>query len=405
MRNIAFYAPAGLVVAAHGAAAMELDTLLPAGIPGLGAAAPLTVIGRLQGQDRPVPIQLGGFTLAPAFAAGLGYDSAPSGRAAGTENFNAAPSLIVTDIPAGFGAYIAGNTQLLAGEPGQDTAGYTAAAGEEAVFPRETISVSGGIVRSTQTGFGLNTLGLSKPIAFTAAGLNLGDKFLAGMFTLKPEISFTTAKFDSLAAEDVSQFRGSTGIDYAPGGPFRVVSRFEATQSSYRAKNLNAQSYAALLGIDEDATGLWEYRILAGAAWRVPAPDAPASTAARAAPVLEAAGTWAPSELDTISADAAREIDDPDQIGPAGYTLTQADLSYTHETGGGIDLTGTFKAANAAYFGTGLNETLFNAAGTIAWHLNAALAVNISYAFNDRQANFLRAANENIITFNAVFTP
>jgi hypothetical protein len=405
MRNIAIYAPAGLVFAAHGATAMELDTLLPAGIPGLGAPAPLTVIGRLQGEDRPIPIQLGNFTLEPTVSTGLGYDSAPNGNAAGTENVTAQPSLIVTDIPAGFGAYIAGNTEFLAGEPGQDTAGYTAAAGEEAVFPRETISLSGGIARTAQTGFGLNTLGLSKPIAFTAAGLNFSDKFLAGMFTLKPEISFTAAKFDSLPSEDVSQWRASTGIDYMPGGPFRLVSRVEATQSLYRAKTFNAQSYAALLGIDQDATGLWEYRILAGAAWRVPAQNAPASAAARAAPVLEAAATWAPSERDTVSADAAREINDPDQIGPAGYTITQADLSYTHETGGGIDTTCTFKAANAAYFGTGLHETILNAAVTIAWHLNAALAVNVSYAFNDRQANFLRAANEHIVTFNAVFTP
>lgn len=405
MRNIAIYAPAGLVFAAHGASGMELDTLLPAGIPGLGAPAPLTVIGRLQGEDRPIPIQLGDFSLQPTIAAGLGYDSAPNGNAAGTEDINAAPSLIAVDIPAGFGAYIAGNTQLLVGEPGQDTAGYTAAAGEEAVFPQETISLSAGIARTAQTGFGLNTLGLSKPIAFTAAGANLGDKILAGMFTLKPQISFTTAKFDSLAAEDVSQFRASTGIDYTPGGPFRVVSLFESTDSRYRAKNFNAQSYAALIGLDEDATGLWEYRILAGAAWRVPAPDAPASAAARAAPVLEAAATWAPSELDTVSADAEREIDDPDQIGPAGYTITEADLAYTHEMGGGIDVTGTFKAANAAYFGTRLNETILNAAGTIAWHLNASLAINLSYAFNDRQANFLRADNEHIVTFNAVFTP
>jgi len=405
MRNIAIYAPAGLVFAAHGAAGMELDTLLPAGIPGLGAPAPLTIIGSLQGRDRPVPIQLGNFTLEPTFSTGLGYDSAPNGNAAGTETFNAAPSLIVTDIPAGFGAYIAGNTDVLAGDPAQDTAGYTAAAGEEAVFPRETLSLSGGIARTAQTGFGLNTLGLSKPIAFTAAGLNASDKFLAGMFTLKPEFSFTEAKFDSLAAEDVSQFRASTAIDYTPGGPFRLVSLFEATQSLYRAKNFNAQSYAALIGIDEDATGLWEYRVLAGAAWRVPAPNAPTNAAARAAPVLEAQATWAPSELDTITAGAAREIDDPDQIGPAGYTITEGDLAYTHEMGGGIDTNCTFKAANAAYFGTGLNETIFNAAGTIAWHLNAGLAVNVSYAFNDRQANFLRAANEHIVTFNAVFTP
>jgi hypothetical protein len=405
MRNIYRYAPAILVFAAHRAAAMELDTLLPAGLPGLSAPATLTVIGQAQNQDRPVPIHYGGVTYIPKLLAGLGYDSAPSGAAAGTGIFTAKPSLVVADIPLGFGAYLAGDSQLLAGEAAQDTAGYTAAMGEEAVFPRETISLAGGIVRTAQTGFGLNTLGLAKPIAFTAGGVTIGDKFLAGLFTIKPEISVTTAKFDSLPAEDVAQYRGSTHLEFIPGGPLRVVTLFEATQSSYRNPVFNAQSYAALAGIAADATGLWEFRLLAGAAWRVPAPAAPVNAAARAAPVLEAAASWAPSEVDLVTADAAREIDDPDQIGPSGYTLTQADITYTHELGGDVDVTGSFKTSNAAYFGTRLNETVFNAAGSLAWHMNSAVAFNLSYAFNDRQANFLRAANEHILAINTVFTP
>jgi len=405
MRNISLYAPVGLVFVAHGAAAMELDTLLPAGIPGLGAAAPLSVIGKVPGQDRPVPIQYGGFTFMPEFLAGFGYDSAPSGSAAGTETFGFEPSVIVADAPAGFGAYFAGNSQILPAESSQDTAGYTAALGEAAVFPRETISLAGGIARTAQTGFGLNTLGLTKPEAFTVGGVNLSDKILAGMFTIKPAFSVTAAKFDSLPAENVTQLRGQAGLDYAPGGPLQVVMLFQATQSSYRDLSFNAQSYAALAGIDEDATGLWEFRVLAGAAWRVAAADAPANAGARAAPVLEAAATWRPTELDEVSADAVREIDDPEQIGPAGYTLTEGDLSYTHEMGGDIDVTGSFKASNAAYFGTALKEDLYNAGFTVAWHINADFALNLSYAFNDRQANFLRAANEHIVSFNAVFTP
>ncbi len=394
-----------LFFAAHRAAAMELDTLLPPGLPGLGEAAPLSVIGQVQSEDKQVPIQFGAVSFTPKFAAGLGYDSAPSGAAAGTSLFSAAPSLIITDIPLGFGAYVGANSQFYPANAAQNTAGYTVALGEAAVFPQETLSLAGGLTRTAQTGFGLNTLGLTKPIAFTAGGFSAGDKILAGMFTLSPSLAVTTAKFDSLPAEDVTEIHGKAGLDFAPGGPLRVVSLFEVTQSSYRTSNLNAQSYAALAGIDDDATGLWEFRILGGAAWRVPEAGAPPGAAARAAPVLEAAATWAPTELDNLSADAAHEIDDPDQIGPSAYTLTRADLSYTHEMGGNIDVTGTFKAEHAAYFGTSLTESLYNAGGIIAWHLNKAVAINLSYAFNDRQSNFAAAANEHVVTFSAVFTP
>jgi hypothetical protein len=405
MRNIWLIALAGLLFADHGAAAMELDTLLPPGIPGLGEATPLTVIGRLQNQDKPIPLQYGALSLAPKFSAGLGYDSAPDGAAAGTALFSAAPSMIVTDIPAGFGAYIGANTTLYPADAEQNIAGYTVAAGEAAVFPQETLTLAGGLTRTAQTGFGLNTFALNKPIAFTAGGISAGDKILAGMFTLAPSLAVTTARFDALPAENVTQWRGRFGLDFAPGGPLRVVSLFEATQSSYRTPGLNSQSYAALAGIDEDATGLWEFRLLGGTAWRVPAAGAPPGAAARAIPVLEAAATWLPTELDSVSADLAHEIDDPDQIGPNAYTLTRADLSYTHEMAGNIDVTGTFEAEHAAYFGENLVETLYDAGGNLGWHVNKAVAFNLAYAFNDRQSNFSAAANEHVVTFNAVFTP
>ena len=33
------------------------------------------------------------------------------------------------------------------------------------------------------------------------------------------------------------------------------------------------------------------------------------------------------------------------------------------------------------------------------------LALNAAYEFNDRQANFLRAANEHVVTIGATWTP
>ena len=185
-----------------------------------------------------------------------------------------------------------------------------------------------------------------------------------------------------------------------PGGPLRLVTLLEATQSNYRNEILDAGSYAALAGLDDDATGLWEFRVLAGAAWRQPRMGG-----ALVAPVLEAAATWAPSELDDVSLTAAHEIDDPDQIGAVGYTLTQGELSYTHELQRTLVFSGDFKAAHAAYFGTRMTESLFDTSAQLAWHVNAAFALDAAYAFNDRQANYLRAANEHVVTLSAVWTP
>jgi len=405
MRNINNLAPAGLLLVAqnffaHAAVAVELDTLIPPGIPGLGAPAPLTVIGQTPGLNRPIPLQLGAATIQPSLDTGFGYDSAPAGATTGSTFLSATPSLVVADVPAGFGAYLQGTTAYYPSATAQDTSGYTVALGEAAVLPQETITLAAGYARTAETGFGLNTLNLAKPLAFTVGSLNAADKISAGMFTFAPQFAYTKAEFDSLPDENFWQIRARGQIEYAPGGPLREVTLLEATQSSYRDPNFNANSYAALAGLDDDETGLWEWRLLAGAAWRQPR-----TGTALLAPVMEAAATWLPTELDNLTLTAVHEIDDPDQIGAVGYTLTQGQLTYTHELQRTLDFTGNFKAAHAVYFGARLNETLFDAGAQLSWHINRTFALNTAYAFNDRQADYLRAANEHVFTLTAVWTP
>jgi hypothetical protein len=398
-RNITLCAP-GLVLAAHGAAAMELDTLIPAGLPGLGTAPPLSVIGSARAGDAALPIRLGEFSIAPTLTAGAGYDTAPNGSAGAAATLTLAQSFVVTDAPLGFGAVLSGNTSVLPSDPRQDVSGYTAAAGEEAVLPRETVSFVAGYARRAATGFSLSGIAAAKPQSYGVLGVSARDKISAGMFTLTPQISYAVTSFDGAPAENVAQTGGRFELDVAPGGSTRIVILIEATSQKFRTASLDAASYAALAGLDEDATGLWDVRLLAGAAWR-----RPRRGAAITAPVLEAAATWAPTELDIVSLTAAHEIDDPDQISPDGYMLTQGNLSWTHEAGHDIDLSAAMQASHAAFFSARRNETLAAAGAALAWHVSGALALDAAYQFNDRQADFLRAANEQIVTLNAVWTP
>ena len=123
------------------------------------------------------------------------------------------------------------------------------------------------------------------------------------------------------------------------------------------------------------------------------------------APVLEASLDWMPGDLDSVSLSIAREIDDPEQESANGYTLTGATVSIAHEYLRNVIITASFHAAHAAYFSTPLEETIFNADTAVTWHLNRDIAVAADYQFNDRQANFLSAANENVLTCNVIWTP
>ncbi len=113
-----------------------------------------------------------------------------------------------------------------------------------------------------------------------------------------------------------------------------------------------------------------------------------------------------PTGLDRLRLTLVREIDDPDEIGATPYTLEP-----------GKRFTGRMniqpmcllrfpnRLANAAYLHSIDRETLFTGDANIRWQLNPALALNGDYTFNDRQANYLRAANEHIVTLGLTWRP
>jgi hypothetical protein len=103
--------------------------------------------------------------------------------------------------------------------------------------------------------------------------------------------------------------------------------------------------------------------------------------------------------------DAAREIDDPDQISAAPYTLSAIRFRLRHEYLRNVTFNLSARAENAAYLQTDLNETLFDTDAAMTWQVNPAVAITADYAFHDRQANFLRAANEHVVTFGVTWTP
>jgi hypothetical protein len=400
LRNITLLAPACLAAATHGAAALELDTLLPSSVPGFGTAPGVTILSRLHPQYQSLGINLGGISFAPRLQAAAGYDSAPNGAGGGSPFGSLTPSLTVTDQALGLGAYVAGTAAQEFEEPEENTAGYTLALGERAQYAADLFSAGLALLRTQETGFALNTFAPGKPVSVTATEIRLGDTRTLGMFTLTPEVSADQAKFAGLAAQDSTNYHEGLTMEFSSGAPARFVTYLHATETQVRTASLNANTYEALFGFADTADDLWDFRLLAGFAAR----DLAVGNILMA-PVLEASLDWMPGDLDSLSFSIAREIDDPEQESANGYTLTGATISMAHEYLRNVIITAAFHAAHAAYFSSSQEETIFNAEAAITWHLNRAVALAADYQFNDRQANFLSAANENVFTCSVVWTP
>ena len=65
----------------------------------------------------------------------------------------------------------------------------------------------------------------------------------------------------------------------------------------------------------------------------------------------------------------------------------------------------TADVAHAHYDQSPLRETLVTSDADLAWPLGRNLALDADYIFRDRQANYLRAANEQVITLGLTWRP
>ncbi len=398
--NLFFWSLLALSVSTNGAAAFELDSLLPANVPGYGTAQRVSIPGRVDPEYQPLDFDYGTISFSPSINGGGGYDSNPNGISNGSATFNLNPSLAAEDAQLGFGGYIAGTFSTYPAVTAQNTTGYTVALGQRVLLPRETLTLALASINTQVTGFGFNSIAFSRPVATAVKDIRGSDKILLGMLTLTPEFSVSHYAFEGYASQDRTDYRQSLAAEFTNGGPARWVTLLQATESQYPQTSFNANTYSALAGIADEATGLWQIRLLAGAASRQPTVGKVMTE-----PVLEGSLSWMPTEIDSLSLDLAREIDDPEQESAEGYTLTEANISFAHEYLRNVIITGSAKFSRADYFNSSLIETLVNVLIAANWHLNRALSVNATYAFNDRQANGLAAANENIITMGVTWTP
>ncbi|MDE8348787.1 MAG: outer membrane beta-barrel protein [Acidocella sp.] len=396
---------AGLAFSAQPAVALELDQLLPIGIAGFNAAPNVTILTRKHPQYDSLGIRWDGWEINPELSLGAGYDSNPSGIASASATLNATPSLLLHDTALGFGAYAAAQFQNYMQSPAQNTHGYTLALGEGLLLPHNSLVLALARLRTQETGFTLDNFSATRPVTLTGTEFRASDKYTTGMLTLTPEFTYATAITQSLAnpasaSLAATNIGGGLTFTFTPDAITSLVMRLHASNWRFSQPGQNANDYTALIGLSNDAEHLWSFRLLGGAAAR-----RPSIGTSQVVPVLEAAASWMPTPLTSLDFSAAHEIEDPERLDAASYTLSEAKLSLAHELRRNIIITATASATQAKYFHNPLSETLLTSGVTLTWRLNRQFRLVTAYDFNDRQANLLRAANEHVVTFTLTWAP
>lgn len=395
------------------ARAQLLDELLPPAVPGFALSGnglnntlpnktPMNEIRlntRRELAQGETGWKLGGLDAAPGLTLQSGYDSAPN-AAGGSALLGITPDLLLLDRAAGIGIFAQVNETAYPSATAQTIFSATVAGGWKIELPRETLTLSAAFLRSAETSFTPGAYVTSKPLDFTLKTLRVSDEIQSARFTVTPFAGASFYSFQEVPEENRTDLHLGATFHYDNGAPLSYVASVRGTNSNSHDSNQDANSFTLLTGLQDKASGIWSVSLLSGGAWRVPRQGRGLSE-----PVLEARLDWAPSRLDELHLTLIREIDDPDRLSAAPYTLSKADLNFLQSGPGRISASANAEISYESYMRSALRETYYSAGATLKWQMNPALSLAWHYLFNDRQANRLRAANEHVVSLTLGWTP
>ena len=316
-----------------GVRAELLSDYFPAGVPGYGTAPGVTVTSRQRPSFDPVGVRVGSFVLHPQLDEGFGYDSNVFGSGARSSCSWVAgthPSLLFGSDWSrdSIGAYVGVNDQRYLDQPRQSTTDWTASLGGTLAVGHDQLTLSAAHFDLHQARTDLDALPSDTPIAFHVNDVRASYLIDLGRLSVTPSLAFTTYDYDSTTIfgvpssqayrdRDVVQGAVTTRYQLSPQHDLLLVTRalgvnYTAPQPGQPTRN--STGYEVLVGIADQAGAVWQYQALVG--WEVRA-FAASQYSTHQAPIAEAAVTWNPSGMTTLTGKLTRSIEDAAQEGIA----------------------------------------------------------------------------------------
>jgi hypothetical protein len=389
-------------VAAYGSVRAELLTsYFPIGVPGYGAAPGVTVASRERADFDPPGIRADSFLLHPQWEEGLGYDDNVFGSSTdqrGSWLVGSHPSLLVASdwLRDSLGGYLGADDLRYLDQPRQSFTNWTAALGGGLAIGRDQLTISVAHFSLHQPRTELDAVPSDTPVPYQVNDVRAGYTIALNRMSVTPSLAFTTYRYDittirglpasqAYRDRDVVQAAIITRYELSAKRDLLLVTR--ALDVRYVAPQIgtatrDSTGYQVLVGLADDGDAVWRYRVLLG--WEVRAFRAP-QYSTHQAPIAEAALTWSPSGLTTVTATLTRGIEDAAQEGIAGYTYTSARMVVDHEYLRNVLLEAYAAAQYDDYLQGGGHDRRFSIGGGVNWLLNRNLRLSATYDFTDQR--------------------
>ena len=410
-----------------GARAQVIDEFLNADIPGYDTQAGVTVATRSRPQYDAPGIRLGNFILTPVLSESAGYDDdvtgTPHGKGSALIETNASVNAAGGWSDTRFAAGLSVDDNEYLEQSGQSFTNWSAALGGSHDFGRDTFSLGATYLNLNQTPRELDVPGLDTAIAYRVADLRSNYHVDLGHIFIQPGVDVGYYSFDNgtIGGQPYLQgYRDRIVVSPELIGSYEFATRrrlvviLRDTQSDFdqAPPGLPRQNFndaSVLAGLAYDADGIVGFRLLAGYEER-----SFASSRYRFidAPIVEAAATWTPTGLTTITGSAERYIEDSAAENTVGYTETALKLQLDHEY-----LRNVIFTVHAAYFiddydataaSASASQTYFTGGfgGSYALNRNVRLAADYTYATRhsgNPQAVSAASLNTDLAQFGGAF--
>jgi hypothetical protein len=378
--------------------AQLIQEYFPTDIPGYSAGFSPSVIDRMNLQEQAEGIEHGDFIFRPNLSENLGYDSSALGTPdSGSSLMETNASLRANSdwTRNSLGASFDVDNHHYFALPFADYTNWKAGIGSSVTLGNDTLTLAYSHLGLNLAATDLGVSGVEAPVPYTVNDARLSYSKLFSRFAVIPSFEFETfsfgqageplpVNFDSLN-HHVYSGGVTTRYEFSPGDAAEATIRVSEADFSI-APSSNYSDIQGFVGLDFGGDGIIRYRTLFGIEHRKFSSSA---TPTLNTPTFELDVEWTPTQLDTVTATGARELDNPTSPFASGVTATQGRLEYDHELRSNLFLRGFADAGQSQSQPSivGLasnNQTEYGFGASAIWDVSRNVRGTLSYGYQRR---------------------
>ncbi len=377
--------------------AQEIEQYLPITVPGYDQRGGAVIPARPLTEYDPLGVRVGAFTVRTQLDEIVSYADNVLGRAGGPGSWiiGTAPSVSFNSNFArnSIGGSFNINDAHYLGQSAQTRTDYSGSLGGSYQIGNDTVTVAASELYQHEDPLSIDSRTLQTPLGFHVTDLRVLYDTSFGRWRFEPSVEYLGYRFDdqTLPGDTFRQkvrnrdtlVEGlTTRYEAFPGRSVVFIVRAVETRyvaALYGALRPNSNAYEALGGLDYSVSGNLQVLLLGGYEVRQ---FESSLLKTISSPVAQAAVVWTPSGLTTVTARAARTIEDAIGETTTGVTTTRGRVVVDHELRRNWLLQATAGVVYAEFAQGGGNQTVYSAGVSATYRVNRNLRVSGSYNFS-----------------------